>query len=451
MIEDADITVVVTLATSKNTLPPQFEGQIVLMDAEWQQIEKFAQECSDSTKPGWGLPEVTPTAPMYGIFTSGSTGRPKGIRNTHRATLNRYTICCYDSVYPHISRLNWMWEHFPYIGHSEVACHKTTLAFADHIAEIFGPLLQGVPVVVVDADSVIDIQKFIQLLEKFKVTRIILVPSLLKALMDNLDVGEKELDKEVQAGERVQDEKKTPKQRIPLPDLHHWVTSGEAISEQLVKKFHDTLGQNRTLLNLYGSTEVGADVTWCVLQRNDLPLIGRPLSNTQVYILDKSLQPVPVGVVGEIFVGGEPVCLGYLKNSALNSEKFLRNPFGPGRLFAMGDRARYLPDGNIEYRGRRDHMIKLRGFRVELGGIRAVVAQHTNIDDVVVSLKNDHVVAYVVPRDFNVTVEEYKMYVGRILPYYMVPDAFVRLKEIPLNQNGKVDHKKLPDPVRKGQ
>ena len=228
-----------------------------------------------------------------------------------------------------------------------------------------------------------------------------------------------------------------------------------------------------TLLNLYGSTEVSADVTGCdtrTANSNRVIPIGRPLSNTQIYILDSNLHPVPIGVQGELCVGGDGVAAGYLNRVELTAEKFVANPFDaePGsRLYRTGDRARYLPDGNIEFLGRIDNQFKIRGYRIEIGEIEAALNQHPAIGQSVVAAQdgvtNDwsgagsskvrienqeelRLVAYIVPTDQRPPVTELHRFLGEKLPEYMIPSAFVMLELLPLTPNGKIDRQALPRP-----
>ncbi|MFN3432639.1 MAG: amino acid adenylation domain-containing protein, partial [Candidatus Sericytochromatia bacterium] len=268
----------------------------------------------------------SPDRLAYVLYTSGSTGRPKGVMATHRAAVNRFA---------------WMWEAFPFAP-GEVACLKTTLSFVDAVWEVFGPLLRGVPGVIVPEDVVRDPARFVATLAEAGVTRLVLVPSLLRLLLTEC-----------------------PDLAARLPRLGLWVVSGEALSPDLAQAFHAAL-PGRTLLNLYGSSEVAADATYQVVPPGaERVAIGRPIANTQVHVLDANLRPVPVGVAGELCVGGAGLARGYWQAPELTSERFVASPFGPGRLYRTGDRARWLADGTLEYLGRLDRQLKLRGQRIE--------------------------------------------------------------------------------------
>src|SRR5436305_5082975 len=286
---------------------------------------------------------------------------------THRASLNRF---------------NWMWRTYPFTD-GEVCCQKTTLSFVDAVWETFGPLLQGIPLVIIADAAVKDPLQFLDTLAQHRVTRIVLVPSLLRVLLESKD--------DLQAH---------------VPDLKYWTSSGEALPLDLAKRFQQHMPQ-AILLNLYGSSEVAADAT-CYEFKPSEPLsyvpIGRPIDNTQVYLLDESMQPVPVGVEGELYIGGDGLALGYWNRPELTSERFIRHPFSTepeARLYKTGDLARYHADGIIEHLGRIDFQVKVRGFRIELGEIKSVLSQHLAVSQAVVIAREDtlgdnRLVAYIV-------------------------------------------------------
>ena len=359
MLGDAQVPVLLTAAKFLGDLP-EYAGHVVCMDRDGEAISRESEENLVS--------RIGPDDAAYVIYTSGSTGTPKGVIGLHRGAVNR---------------LNWMWKAYPFKD-SEVCCQKTYLSFVDSVWEIFGPLLQGVPTVIVPDDAVKDPHLLVESLAANHVSRIVLVPSLLRVLLDSFGDLQKR-----------------------LPELRLWVTSGEEIPLELAKRFREVMPQAR-LINLYGSSEVSADVT-CYeigddLQEQRVP-IGRPIDNTQVYLLDAYLQPVPVGVHGELYVGGAGLARGYLNRPDLTAERFIPSPFRQGEvLFKTGDLGRYLPDGSIEYLGRRDHQVKIRGFRVELGEIESRIKELEAVSNCVVVLREDRpgdqrLTAYYVPRD----------------------------------------------------
>jgi acyl-coenzyme A synthetase/AMP-(fatty) acid ligase len=281
-----------------------------------------------------------------------------------------------------VNRFAWMWRRWPFTP-SDVGCQKTSLSFVDSVWEIFGPLLQGVPSVIVPDEMVGDPPRLVELLAAHRVTRIVLVPSMLARLLDAL-----------------------PDLARRVPDLTFWITSGEAISGELARRF-EALVPLATLVNLYGSSEVAADVSAYVISgggaRERIP-IGRPIANTRLYVLDAHANPVPIGVPGEIHVGGVALARGYLHDAELTARKFVRDPFAPdagARLYRTGDLGRLLPDGNLEYLGRTDTQVKLRGVRIELGEVESVLRAHPSIQDAVALVSgadgDARLVAYVVP------------------------------------------------------
>jgi acyl-CoA synthetase (AMP-forming)/AMP-acid ligase II/acyl carrier protein len=237
--------------------------------------------------------------------------------------------------------------------------------------------------------------------------------------------------------------------------LRHVFCGGEVLSSELSEQFLDRLPVD--LWNLYGPTEASIDATFwrCKRQANQTLPIGRPIANTEIYLLDAHLQPVPTAVPGEIHIGGSGLARGYLNRPALTAEKFIPNPFSdePGaRLYKTGDLARYLPDGNIEFLGRIDHQVKIRGFRIELGEISAVLGQHPWVSEAMVIAREDvpgdkRLVAYVVRgQSIAPAAGDLRSFLKAKLPDYMVPSSFVFLGALPLTPNGKIDHQALPAP-----
>src|SRR5207248_5167463 len=252
-----------------------------------------------------------------------------------------------------------------------------------------------------------------------------------------------------------------PDLQARVPALRFWVTSGEALPIDLLHRFQEQLPRSR-LINLYGSTEVAADVTWYDTTGSgacaSVP-IGRPIANTQIYLLDGHRQPVPIGIPGEVYVGGAALARGYLNRPELTTERFIPDPFSEecgARLYKTGDRARYLPDGTIEYLGRLDHQVKVRGVRIELGEIEAILGQHPAVRECVVTLREDvpgdqRLTAYAAPQEGQtVTVTELRRHLKQYLPEYMLPAAVVTLDALPLTPTGKLDRNALPRPDLSG-
>lgn len=434
MLEDAQVSVLLTQQHLLEKLPAH-QARVVCLDSDRSSI---AQESQDNP-----INSSTANCLAYVIYTSGSTGKPKGVLGLHQGAVNRFA---------------WMWQNYPF-KQGEVCCQKTSLNFVDSVWEIFGPLLQGVRIVIIPDSVVKAPQQFIEILASNKITRLVVVPSLLRILLDtNTHLQQR------------------------LPQLQLWVTSGEALSHNLLQKFRQTLPES-TLLNLYGSSEVSADVTCYSLSPQDaVParvVIGRPIANTQVYVLDRNLKPVPIGVPGEVYIGGVGLARGYFNRPEMTVERFIPNIFSAlhkigmenkpprhqehqefslgfpevgTRLYKTGDFARYLVDGNLEFLGRIDNQVKIRGSRIELGEIEAALVQYSGVENAVVVAREDRpnhkqLVAYVVAQKEQViTVSELHRFLKEKLPDYMLPSAFVILETLPLLPNGKVDRHSLPAP-----
>jgi amino acid adenylation domain-containing protein len=407
MLEDSRAPVLLTTQQFSHRLP-RCAAATVCLDTDWDSI---APESAANPDSG-----VHPHDLVYVMYTSGSTGTPKGVLATHRASVNRFA---------------WMWNRWRFAP-GEICCQKTALSFVDSVWEIFGPLLQGVPNVIMPDADLDDPHRLVQALAANRVTRIVLVPSVLRFLLDSVaDLHSR------------------------IPALRLWITSGEAITPELARRFEEAL-PDATLMNLYGASEVAADVTWYVISNSRslarIP-IGRPIANTHIYVLDPALHPVPIGVSGEIYVGGHSLAQGYLNNPELTSQKFIPDPFATdpeARLYRTGDLGRFLPDGNVEFLGRMDNQVKTRGVRIELGEIESVLHTHPSIHAAVVAVSgtggDERLIAYVVPNDSVPPASALRRFVQDRLPDYMVPASFVILDRLPLLPNGKVDQRALPAP-----
>ena len=407
MLEDAEISAVLTQRRMLKRLPNHGIEKICL-DSDRDILARESTGNAPNT--------TTPEGLAYVIYTSGSTGKPKGVLGLHKGVMNR---------------LNWMWETYPFKA-GEVCCQKTSLSFVDSVWEIFGPLLKGIQVMIIPDEILSDPRRLVDTLATNQITRILLVPSFLHVLLNEC------ADLQNQ-----------------LPKLKYWSVSGEVLPLELARRFLDNIPQS-ILINLYGSTEVSADVTWYEMKKKEdlassVP-IGRPIFNTRIYILDPYLQPVPVGVPGQLHVDGIGLARGYLKRQELTGERFLPNPFSGEsgvRLYKTGDLARWLSDGNIEFLGRMDHQIKLRGFRIELGEIESTLRQHSSVLDSVALVKTDgpndkRLVAYVVLANHpKPNMRELRNFLKEKLPDYMAPAAFVILDALPLTPHGKVNRQAL--------
>ncbi|MBT1695441.1 amino acid adenylation domain-containing protein [Fulvivirgaceae bacterium PWU4] len=366
---------------------------------------------------------------IYVIYTSGSTGKPKGVIGTQVGLLNR---------------LRWGWHKYPYTA-GEVCSQKTSLSFVDHVAEMFSPLLMGVPLAVIDAEDVMDVNKLVHCITGRKISRITLVPSLLQALI------------------QVVREKK-----IEITTLQYVFCSGENLPLPLAREFFEVFPSVK-LVNIYGSTEVSADVTAYTVNdmfhaeeqtslyvENRKVPIGTPMFNTRILILDRNDRLMPIGVPGEICVSGDAVAPGYLNGQELTASRMTDNPFfRKQKMYRTGDLGRWLPDGNIEYLGRLDHEVKIRGFRIRLGEIEDALRTLTAIHKVAVVARgmegDQQLVAYYVS-ETDLRSSDLRLYLSGKLPGYMVPSHYIRLQQLPLTPSGKTDRHALPEPeIRAGE
>lgn len=435
ILRDSGPALVVTQRSVENRLPASGFRKLRLDGDDGKsgdagdsgQLRKRAEENLSRAEVG-----VRPDHLAYAIYTSGSTGKPKGVMGLHRGMVNR---CA------------WMWKQYPFMG-GEVCCHKTSLSFVDSIAELFVPLLAGVPVVVASDDLVKDVRRLARLVEEKRVTRIVAVPSMLEAMLEcEEDLGE----------------------RLRL--VKYWVSSGEKLMKRTVEEFKWCMGRSARLLNLYGSSEVSADATWMEIWEPEVErkrtegnevnrgggssvAIGRPMANTRIYLLNDDGQPLPVGAVGELYVGGEGIARGYLNRPELTAERFLPDPYNAGgsRMYRTGDLGRWLENGTIEFIGRNDHQVKVRGYRIELEEIEAALLAIEGIEQAVVSVREDEagqrrLVAYYTEKEQGkLSAESLRRHVTAALPDYMIPAAYVRMERLPLTPNGKLDRKSLPAP-----
>ncbi|MEA5624654.1 non-ribosomal peptide synthetase, partial [Nostoc sp. UHCC 0251] len=411
MLEDAQVRVLLTQRQLKEKLL-EYQGQVVCLDTDWQFISQLSQENL--------IPAVQDSDLAYVIYTSGSTGQPKGAMNTHLGIYNR---------------LLWMQQAYQLTA-EDCILQKTPFSFDVSVWEFFWPLITGARLVVAKPGGHKDSAYLVNLILEQQITTLHFVPSMLQVFLEEQSL------KNCNSLKRV-------------------ICSGEALPKELQERFFTRL--DCELHNLYGPTEAAIDVTfWQCKQKSYLSTvpIGRPIANTQIYILDEYLQPVPVGVPGELHIGGAGIARGYLNRPELTKEKFILNPFSDklhSRLYKTGDLARYLPNGTIEYLGRIDNQVKIRGFRIELGEIEAGLSQYEDIQACCVIAREDttgdkRLVAYVVPHlGQTLTVSQLRSFLSGQLPQYMMPHAFVMLESLALLPNGKVDRRALPAPDYRGE
>jgi amino acid adenylation domain-containing protein len=406
MIDDAHAPV---LLTQQHLLAlfPQIDIRSICLDRDWNLI---ACECAENVE------EITgPHNLAYMIYTSGSTGKPKGVLNAHQGICN-----C----------LLWMQSEYQ-LNVDDAILQQTAFSFDVSVWEFFWPLLVGARLVLAKPGGHRDAAYLAKLITEQQITLVHFVPSMLRIFLEEPSAQ-------------------------GCCSLCNVICIGEALPYELQEQFFGLLPAR--LHNLYGPTEAAVEVTRWTCQRHDeraIVPIGRPIANTQVYILNNYLQPVPIGIPGELHIGGIQVALGYHNLPELTLEKFIADPFTNdthARLYKTGDSARYLPDGNIEFLGRIDHQVKVRGFRIELGEIEAVLSQHSAIREcMVVAHKNKNnekqLVAYLALKAAQIVpVNELRSFLKSKLPEYMIPAAFVFLESFPLAPNGKVDRHALPPP-----
>ncbi|MBE9004879.1 amino acid adenylation domain-containing protein [Fortiea sp. LEGE XX443] len=365
--------------------------KVICLDIDWPLIaqEPTQNPCS----------QITVNNLAYVIYTSGSTGRPKGVAIEHHST---------------VALIDWSRTVFLSADLASVLA-STSICFDLSVFEIFVPLSYGGTVLLVE-----NILSLLTLAARQKVTLINTVPSAIAALLKE--------------------------QAIPT-SVRTINLAGEPLLNKLVQQLYE-LENIHNVLNLYGPSEDTTYSTYTLIPRTNQETIsiGRPIANTQIYILDQQLQLVPIGIVGELYIGGLGLARGYWNIPELTKEKFIINPFLPeNRLYKTGDLARYRADGTIEFLGRIDHQVKLRGFRIELGEIETVVAQHPNVRETVVIANENRLIAYVVTTAI-FSVNELRNFLKEKLPEYMFPSAFIVLEALPLTPNGKVDRRALPAP-----
>ena len=403
MLRDCGARVLLAQEATRDRLPPH-EITTVYLDRDWPTIAQYATTAV--------VNDAGPDNLAYVIYTSGSTGQPKGAMNAHRGIVNR---------------LMWMQEAYRLTAEDRVL-QKTPISFDVSVWELFWPLLYGARLVIARPGGHQDPAYLADAIALHGVTIAHFVPSMLSLFLEGAD-----LDR--------------------CGSLRDTMCSGEALSADVVNAFLRRLPHCR-LHNLYGPTEAAVDVTsWqCEpLPAGALVPIGRPIANIRLYILDAQRQLSPLGTPGELYIGGVGVGRGYLNRAQLTRERFSDNPFVAGdRLYRTGDLVRYRDDGNIEFLGRLDHQVKLRGLRIELGEIEVALRECAGVQDAAVIVREDspgdqRLTAYYVAPEATAAAELRTRLAAR-LPDYMVPGVFVRLQALPLNPNGKLDRAALPQP-----
>jgi amino acid adenylation domain-containing protein len=401
MLRDAGVSVLLTQQALLEQLL-EYEGKIVCFDRDREMIASHSADNLDSL--------TTPDNAAYVIYTSGSTGQPKGVVIRHRGLCNL--------IESHI-------RDFDMRPESRVL-QFASLSFDSSMPDIFGSLVSGAALWLSNPDALFSGKDFSRLLRYHAITIATMPPAVLAVVRDD-----------------------------DLPALQTVISAGEQCSANVLRRW----SSKRRFFNAYGPTEA----TVCTIlfkydrvNREVVP-IGRPIDNTQIYLLDSLFRPVPVGVAGELFIGGVALARCYLNRPDLTAEKFIPDPFSsePGaRLYTTGDLARYLPDGNVEFIGRSDSQVKIRGYRIETGEIEAALKQHPSVQENIVVVGEDAaggklLVAYAVARPgLPANPDELRDYLKRKLPEYMMPSVFVMLEAFPLTTHGKIDRRALPSPNR---
>jgi surfactin family lipopeptide synthetase A len=394
ILTDAQVVIVLT--------QQQFVGLLqmdcICLDREQATITAF---------PTTNLAVAAADLTAYVIYTSGSTGMPKGVEISHRSVVNLLVA---------MQQETWLTP-------ADVMLAVTTISFDISILELYLPLMVGASLVIASRSATRDPHQLMQLIERSAITILDTTPATWQMLLE--------------AGWQGQ-----PQLKI--------LCGGDVLSEPLAQALRD---RGAALWNVYGPTETTVISTVGRILPDTPVSVGRPIGNTQIYILDRHLQPVPVGVLGELYIGGAGLAQGYRQRPELTAKKFIPHPFSPSdRLYKTGDLARYRPDGQIEFLGRIDHQVKVRGFRVELEEISAVLAQHPALESTIVRLREDdpgdqRLVAYVVFHPgMAVETAALRLFLQQKLPDYMIPSAYIPLEQWPITPNGKVDRAALPRP-----
>ena len=416
LVEDADLAVLATQAPLLEGLPDLaasgLRARLLLLDDDWSR-----RESARDARPPTAADD--PDQLAYVIYTSGSTGKPKGSLLAHRGVVNM---------------LSWRQRCFP-LGPEDRVLQTDSFSFDASGWQFYWPLLAGSRLVLTRPGGNRDSRYLVELMTREGITVVGFVPSMLRVILEEPGLA-------------------------ACRGVRHLFCGGEALRPELLERFFAALPQTE-LHNVYGPTEAAIDATDFTLRRpadgggRPITPIGRPIGNKDLYVLDGHGRSLPIGVAGELFIGGVGLARGYLGRPGLTGDRFVPHPLTerPGaRLYRTGDQVRYLPDGNIEFLGRLDHQVKVRGFRIELGEIEFALSRHPAIVETVVVVREDQpgvqrLVAYFTHGDgAEPTVAEVRQFLADTLPRHLVPSFFVALDTLPLNPNGKVERHALPAP-----
>ena len=412
MLQDSGCEVLLTqdhlLANLSN-----YSGKVICLGRDWESItQEEDSNLSHNTQPN-NL--------AYIIYTSGSTGKPKGVMVNHSSVVNAY----------------FAWEDAYQLSSIENHLQMANFAFDVFTGDLVRALCSGGKLVLCPRDLLLEADKLYQLIQQNQIDCAEFVPVVLRNLMQYLE-----------------------QTQLPQLNMRLVICGSDSWYGREYNHFRKFLGKQTRLINSFGVTEATIDSCYFESTTDDLAPdrlvpIGKPLANTQLYILDESKRSLPIGVTGELYIGGLGVARGYLNRPELTAAKFIPNPLPNGKLYKTGDKARYLPNGNIEFLGRIDNQVKLRGFRIELGEVEAVLHQHPTIKENIVVLREDNpgdkkLVAYIVlqpQNDNSPTRLQLRNFLREKLPEYAIPSVFVFLDQLPISANGKIDRKSLPTPT----
>ncbi|MBV6623802.1 MAG: amino acid adenylation domain-containing protein [Rivularia sp. (in: Bacteria)] len=416
MLDDSGISV---LLTTEDLLPglPQNKAKSICLDRDWQDlIAHHTQQSPES--------DVKPSNLAYIIYTSGSTGKSKGVMIEHHSLVNFTTTATKEYG----------------INHRDRVLQFASISFDVAVEEMYPTLTNGATLILRTDEFLTNGERMLQKCDEWGITVLDLPTAYWHQLASDLATGE----------------------YLAPENLRLVIIGGEAVIPEKVRTWQKSFQNNQypELINTYGPTEATVVVTRCKLSESinqDTQLaqmtIGKPFDNVKIYILDSDLNPVPIGVPGELHIGGLCLARGYLNRPQLTAQKFICDPFNPGmRIYKSGDLARFLPDGNIDFLGRIDHQVKIRGFRIELGEIETVLNQHPAVKQAIVipqeyDTGDKRLIAYIVPQPTqSPTNKQLKQFLKTSLPEYMIPSGFVILEALPLTPNDKVDRKALPKP-----
>ena len=412
ILKEVAASMILTVTEAEASLPPT-EAQVLCLDRDWALVESRGAQIPCANE---ATLELTSRDLAYVIFTSGSTGVPKGVAVPHCAILRL--------------ALN---TNYVELGPTDRIAHLSNVCFDAATFEIWGALLNGASVVLVPKVVALDVDRLGAELERCKVSTLFVTTALFNEL--------------VAANDRI------------FKSVKQVLFGGEAVNPESVRRVLESGGAPRRLLHVYGPTECTTFATFYLVSdvekdATTIP-IGRPIANTTAYVLDKHGHPLPIGVPGELHLGGPGVAQGYLNQPELTGERFVADPFAADRtqrLYRTGDIVKYLPDGNIEFIGRKDNQVKIRGFRIEPGEVEAILNRQPEVENAVVVVREDEpgerqLVAYIVSREEG-ALRDWREFLHGKLPAYMIPSAFVKLETLPMTASGQVDRRALPSPER---